>query len=131
MPYGEVISWRADISEEDFKTERNVTIEKDEVAALYKEGTQKIYVAVIIPVTVVNKGAEGILTFHAVCHLDTLNNKNQDSVNTTLRKNQEGSIRFWFWVNVADIPDYETQAEYDSWSKQAFTVQAVNLFVED
>lgn len=132
MPYGEVLSWRANISETDYKTERNVKIDEDDVYKLYKEGTQKIYVAVFLPVSVVNKGAEGILTFHAACNLDTLNNQYQDSVNITLRKEQEGSISFSFWVNITEIPEVSTQENHEKWSAEAFSIQAVNLqdFVE-
>ncbi|MFC1893926.1 hypothetical protein ACFLYR_07920 [Chloroflexota bacterium] len=127
MPYGEVLWWRANISETDFKTERNTKVDRQTATDLYKEGTSKVYVLVNLPVEVVNKGAHGILTFHAACHLDTLSNKNQDSVNITLGNNQEGNIAFAFWVNVADVPAHPST----EWSKEAFTIQALNLFIED
>ena len=122
QPYGEVLYWIHKISDE-YKNNKNVIIEPYTIPKA-KEGERGLYyVKVYVEAQVVNKGGKGILTFHAACNLNTLNNMSTDAQNITLNKDQEGDVLFGFWVDIWDV--WVTTFQ-DKWHSQAFTIQAVN-----
>ena len=121
MPFGEVLYWNHELTQE-VKNTSNVIIDPTLAPPISEASSGQYYEGVFLKVTVVNKGANGILTFHAVCNLKTLG-KGQYAQNITLKENEEGEIIFRFWVDLQDVWGTIVRSE---WS-QAFTVQAVNL----
>ncbi|MFC1866109.1 hypothetical protein ACFLYB_05305 [Chloroflexota bacterium] len=121
MPFGEVRYWNHELTQE-VKNTSNVIIDPTLAPPISEAGSGQYYEGVFLKVIVVNKGANGILTFHAVCNLKTIG-KSQYAQNITLKENEEGEIIFRFWVDLQDVWGTIVRSE---WS-QAFTVQAVNL----
>ena len=108
MQYVGIILW---------KNERNVQFQDPPD---FSSGT--FYRLTKLDAAVINRGAEGMITFHAACHVDTLGT-NQDAQNIVLKEGAKGNIRFQFWVEESALEEVDRMDSWDS----AFTVQAVNL----
>jgi hypothetical protein len=128
FPYGEIVSWKAQLDGSQIKDESNKLIDGQRAIEIRDEGGT-VYWLVNLYLRVRNIGEEGVVVFHATCKVDTGRNKNEQTTSVSLKKNQEANVQFSFWVNADEIPMTYNQEYFNS----IYTVQAVNLhdFVEE
>jgi hypothetical protein len=121
MPYGKVVDMYIQGGEDPlYKNEKNIRVKEEEVKQL--TSTEGIYKRVPLVVEATNRGADGMVTVHAVCNLDTLH-FNQDSQNQFVKRGEATLFKFVFWVSLNEWTPYYNADE----GVNAFTVQAVNI----
>jgi hypothetical protein len=121
LPYGVIVDkYLPVVWEYQFKDERNNTVSIEEARQRYE--TEVIYVRVPLTVEARNDGADGVLTVHASCNLNT-RGFHQDAQNEYAAKGESALFRFEFWISMTEWAPYEkTEKAID-----VFTVQAINV----
>jgi hypothetical protein len=121
LPYGKIVDkFIYAGATPQYKDANNNIVSEEE--ALQRANTEVIYKRIPLTVEVRNEGADGWLTVHVSCNLNT-RGFHQDAQNGYAATGKTDILNFVFWVSLNEWTPY-VQADRGI---DAFTIQAINV----